>query len=530
MLLAAATFTCFLSGCGKGLPEELKSKADFIPENIQKAKDRIVQKEKKYQQLTTTQAFKPVKKIAQRENWTLKFSQGKSELGNADQLYQNSLKPLLKQNKLQSAPAVRDQINRIHTAISQAGKLAQQPFSRYNAILATIKNADRTHKNTVQKADQIFKSAQNIKSGPVQKATKDFPQMTDKISERFSKADQLAQECKKQLDIVNSQYEKHTKGQDADYAAFTDSAKKISAIQKEMRSAATEIDKDIQSLYKSYSKILMDMKQDYRVVIKRESWNENADFYHPRFVTFQRQVTPEAYEMLTADNLDAIASISPGFTGSKFTNRIGNHWETLNINPTANWQSGHNAAEFWVESANGVYYHQYLLETDGKTKETGWEKVSEDVYAAALPFLGMAILAKPYGLFEADQLTQAAPPGMAYVGNPEYGQWIGQNDDNRFWEWYGKYAFFSYLFFPRPYYYPYHSWHGWRTHHKYRKPYFGKTAKGFQQFGSKGVFINKSSKFQASNFVKSGGFKSQMASVRGGGTNLRGGGPNSRGK
>ncbi len=171
-----------------------------------------------------------------------------------------------------------------------------------------------------------------------------------------------------------------------------------------------------------------------------------------------------------------------------------------------------------------------MLEENGETQETEWEKVDESFYESNLEFLGMAILAKPYGVFEKDRLTQAAPPGMAYVGNSKYGEWKQNSSGNNFWSWYGKYALFSTLLFPRPYYYPYNSWNSWNSNYRHNRPYFGKNQKGSQQFGTSGSFIKTSPKFQSSTFAKSGGLKARTASVRGAGANLRGGGPKSKGK
>jgi hypothetical protein len=284
-------------------------------------------------------------------------------------------------------------------------------------------------------------------------------------------------------------------------------------------------------LYTSYTKILKDMKEDYFVTIKRESWDENSDYYDPRFATYQRQVSPELYEALIAEDLDTIATITAGFTGSKFSSKIGDRWKELAINPAEHWPGrGHNAAAFWVEDSREAYFHKYLLEQEGETRETDWEPVEPDVYDANFEYLGMAILAKPYGVFEEDRDVQAAPPGMAYVGNDKYGEWKTDSSGNSFWSWYGKYALFSMLFNSRPSYYGYNSWNGWNSGYRNSRPYFGKTQNGFQQYGTSGTAVKQSPGFQSSNFARTGGFRSQTASVRGAASGLRGGGPNNKGK
>jgi hypothetical protein len=169
-------------------------------------------------------------------------------------------------------------------------------------------------------------------------------------------------------------------------------------------------------------------------------------------------------------------------------------------------------------------------EENGKTTETDWIQVDESVYNADLDFLGMAILAKPYGVFEKDRIVQPSPPGMAYVGNPKYGEWKKDDTGNRFWSWYGKYAFFSSLFFSRPHPYYYNSWNNWRHNYRNSRPYYGKDRNGARRFGTFGTFVRRSPRFQNSAFAKSGGFRTQPPSVRGAGPGLRGGGPGTRGK
>jgi len=208
---------------------------------------------------------------------------------------------------------------------------------------------------------------------------------------------------------------------------------------------------------------------------------------------------------------------------------VGSLWKKLSINPGENWPGrNHNAASFWVEDSNETYFHKYLLEENGETQETDWEQVDASFYDANIDYLGMAILSKPYGMFEQDRLTQPTPPGMAYVGNDRYGEWKKDSQGNSFWSWYGKYALFSTLFGMRPSYYGYNSWNSWNNSYRGRQPYFGQTRNGFQKYGTAGAAVKQSPGFQSSSFAKSGGFKSQTASVRGAG--LRGGGPKSKGK
>ncbi len=530
--LTIAALVVVSAGCGGGLPKELKNDAKSLLNTIKAGKSRVDTHKEKYKNLTKSSEFKAVEPFAAKENWNQKFQLAHTEFVRAKTLYDKDLKPLVSKNKPELAPQVKQQIERIKKVLKDAEELSRYPISRFSKIKKTIVNVTSLQSRAKNNAEQITRIANEIKTGPISKANTDFPDLSEKINTRFAPLSNLERKSRDHLSVIADVYNKHTAGASADYAAFADSSDALLSDLEQAKILEPKLTLEMAQLYSGYTKILKDMKEEYFVTIKRESWNENSDYYDPRFATFQRQVSPEAYEALTADNLDTIAAITAGFTGSKLSTNIGGLlWKELSINPTEQWPGrGHNAASFWVENSKEAYFHQYILEENGETKETDWEKVDASFYDANLEYLGMAILAKPYGVFEKDRLVQASPPGMAYVGNSKYGEWKKDNTGNQFWSWYGKYALFSMLFNSRPSYFHYNSWNGWNNNYRNNRPYFGKTQNGFQKYGTSGTHVKQSPKFQNTNFAKSGGFKSQTASVRGAGANLRGGGPKSKGK
>lgn len=530
--VVALILAVMFNGCGQGLPKALKKEAKAIPDHIEQTQDQVKELENKYSSLSKSSEFAPIERFAQKENWNTKFAQAAQELKKAQDLFNAQLKPLIKKDKPELAPQVKQQIEQINKIMGDGLSLARYPVDRYSNIKETIRSAkplaDRSQENT----QQIEEIVTRLKDGIVAKALLDFPDASQKINDRFAPLSEIENQSKENLNIVRREFEQHRMGNPADYAAFTDSSQAIFNGLTTTGTLETKLTQELGQLYSSYTKILKDMKEDYIVTIKRESWDENSDYYNPVFATYQRKVDLDTYEALTADNVDNIAAITAGFRGSKFSSQVSPKiWEELKINPTENWPGrGHNAAAFYVDDSTEAYFHKYLLEKEGETSETDWEKVDADFFDANLEFLGMAILAKPYGVFEEDRITQATPPGMAYVGNPKYGEWQKDNSGNSFWSWYGKYALFSMLFSPRPFYYGFNSWNGWNSGYRNTRPYFGATTNGFQRFGTSGNFVKQSPSFQSSTFAKSGGLKAQTASVRGAGANLRGGGPQSKGK
>ncbi len=531
LCLIAVLAALMFSGCGPGLPDQVRKAALDLPGQIRAARSGTADQKKKYAGLVKSPQFTSLKKFAGKENWAEKFSLASTELDRAQSLYDAQVLPLIKENRPELASELIKQTDRIKSIITDAMALARYPVARFSKLVQAIENADNIKAMAGKKAEKILQIAERLKTGPAAKALNDFPDIRDKINAKLAPMTELARQTEHSLETVLREYEKHRSGKDANYAAFADSADNIDNGLKTAEKLEARISKQISGLYRSYTKILKDMKVRYFITVKRESWDENSDFYNPWDVSFQREVSPDVYEALTSSDIDTIATITPGFFGSKFSSSIGSLWDKLSINPVERWPGrGHNAASFWVDDAYEKYYHKYILEEDGKTSETDWIEVDESVYEADFNFLGMAILAKPYGVFEKDRIVQPSPPGMAYVGNPKYGEWKKDDSGNRFWSWYGKYAFFSTLFFSRPYPYYYSSWNAW--HHNYRnsRPYYGKDRNGARRFGTFGTLIRRSPRFQRSAFARSGGFRAQAPSVRGAGPGLRGGGPGTRGK
>ncbi len=232
----------------------------------------------------------------------------------------------------------------------------------------------------------------------VEKALADFPDNGSAIRSRFAPFLKIEQDAARHLEGVNSQFDRYTGNGKADFAVFADSCSALGLSAATIDKLAGDVQKDFQQLYQSYTKVLKDMKINYHVTVKRESWNENSDFYDPRFFTYHREIPADVYEQVTADNVDTIAEITAGFTGSRLKNRIGDVWNRLSIDPTENWPGrSHNAATFWIDDSNETFFHNYILEQNGETSETGWEQVDERVYDVNLEYLAWPFLRSPTG-------------------------------------------------------------------------------------------------------------------------------------
>ena len=164
----------------------------------------------------------------------------------------------------------------------------------------------------------------------------------------------------------------------------------------------------------------------------------------------------------------------------------------------------------YIEGSDN-YKHKYnaLIERDDSVyvQKTDWVTVSNIFFDANIENMGMEIASKKNG-----KVNKAVSPAgyTNYVGNEKYGQWR-ERDGNRFWEFYGKYAFMSSMFrmtmFPVRYSY-------WNNYHSnyygYGRSYYGPSYNGRNMYGTNSDYsrANNSSKWNS----KPTDFKSRVRS------------------
>jgi len=171
------------------------------------------------------------------------------------------------------------------------------------------------------------------------------------------------------------------------------------------------------------------------------------------------------------------------------------------------------------------YYHEYQI-LHGETAETmtsektGWIRVSGKVYRKREGMLGMSL----YSRNDKQEFPDPHPAGYGYVGDDRYGHWRTDDRGNRFWEFFGKYMFFSSMFrmFSGPVYYrDYDMYRSYRSAHR---PFFG----SHRQYGTAGAYTRKTNKSYFQRTRTSGNdFKSRVSRRMGrsrSGFSSRGGG------
>jgi hypothetical protein len=131
------------------------------------------------------------------------------------------------------------------------------------------------------------------------------------------------------------------------------------------------------------------------------------------------------------------------------------------------------------------YFHKYrvVMPEHAEAGTTDWLEVSPDYYQTNQPFLGMTLAIKKDGKLS----SSVSPAGYQYVGDSKYGQWRTNSRGGSFWEFYGKYAFFSSMFggFNRPIYR--NDYNSYRQHRSRNTPYFGSN----KQYGTNGSYTKQ---------------------------------------
>ena len=122
------------------------------------------------------------------------------------------------------------------------------------------------------------------------------------------------------------------------------------------------------------------------------------------------------------------------------------------------------------------YYQKYRIVQGERTGTTDWMKVPKDYYQRNENFLGMTLLSRKEGQYNAS----VGPPGYNYVGDEQYGKWERDSSGNSFWAFYGKYALISSLLGGSRIYR--NDYNTYRDYGRQGRPYYGRN----KQYGTSG--------------------------------------------
>lgn len=509
-----------LSMAGCGLPKDLKQEAEAQDQRINDLAMKITEKRNSLERFAKSDEYEKFAKYAERENWEGMLDEAQHMLNKGRTDYDQKVTPLLEANKKDQAP---DLIRALGNVRGQLRK-TDQASERVEKRIAFLRDVMSEPEPMVEKAEQDFSALTKqteATSQVLEKAKADYPDKIQDIDAKFAPVLDLKQESAQALDKAHAQLEMHKSSENADYAVLGDSCTLIAKDNETVKADCAALEKRSAELYKSYSKVLEDMRVDYFVAIGRTSWDNNAEYDRDNDYTYpSKQVDAESYEILASLPENTVLARYRGNFYSSVDNRV---WKSLNFNPTQDMSAWDDEAEFWISDMDAKFYHKYLIIEGANQRKTDWIEVDEDVFDKYEDALGMTIMSKPYGMYEDEALTEPMPPGMEYVGNSKYGEWRQDSGGRSFWHWYGQYAFFRMLMGNRYYYRG--DYDHWYRDYRGRRPYYGRGADTWGTYSSHGRTT-----YSNSHYGRSGGFSRSTPTVRGSGPASRGGGPGTRGK
>lgn len=532
----------FLSGCS-GLPDNLMHEFKLMPKRLMDSEALINTKKDDFNKLSSHSEWDFFSPYLESEKWIDKFTLAHDELNQAKKLFDSQIAPMADRNEPEETSAFSKLVDEFNMHLLASMASAKHAYTRIN-FLVTVRNTADEKYQTASKQYENIRSLHKRFTKKAKKAIVDYPDKKEDLVKRIGDFDTLVNESSDYYTTLKTEYLKKTS---ANYALLGDGAVALAKSTINITQYETQHDKKIAELYRSYVKVLTDQRVDYYVVIGRASWcegdycgNGNENNYPAT------QVDKHVFEYFDTLQESTIAKYRSSWGRANFTLNIPkDKWNLLKINYKSGLPSSHNYADYWLQSSYSKTYHKYTEIVNDTMTEMPWVAVSEDNFWNNYENLGMAIISKPYGYYEEDQIKDAQPVGMATVAKPvlkngiasgsnQYGEWRHSNG-NSFWHYYGMYRLFGALSGSRRY--SYSDWNGYSGRSRGR-PYYGRN----QEYGTYGANTYSSGRYRNSSFARrnpgevrsatSGTARSSRSqpSVRGAGTSSRSRGPSGGGK
>ncbi len=516
-----------LSGCG--ISEYSLELVEGLRNQIEHRKEGVEMAQRDLNTFLESDESIGFRGIAESEEWAARLDVGRTKAAAAEQLFMDEVQSLVDMNDSSNEYRLFDHQDRINALLAESSDESEFWRKRANELFETRENAE-TMRNTARGVVSEIQDKLGQAQTRAAAAKREFPEQATAIDQFMAPLSRLAQASSASLANLEREYQAHASGGRADYGMMATESAAIAQSQTQAIQGSATAEARFAELSRSYAKTLIDMRADYSLTIRRQSWDEMAESPALHNFDFVREVEGPTFE-----HLEAIPGSLATFQKGWFSDSLSlgasvdqARWDELKIDPKENWPDGDAHAELWVEKAEAKYFHKYHVVDNGEITETDFVPVDEDLFFANVENLGMDVEVKPYGAFEAEKLTQAAPPGMAFVGNPRYGRWENQGG-GQVWTWIAPYLFYRTLF-GSPHVYPRNEWSTWRSGYYRSRPYYGAAGAGAAMYGTRGSRTQTSPTLSGSRFARSGGFNRPSGSVRGAGPSSRGGGFGGSGK
>ncbi|MBI1355451.1 MAG: hypothetical protein GC160_13985 [Acidobacteria bacterium] len=524
--LGAALAALALAGCG--LSEDTRAAAERTKSQIEQRAKEIEVSRQALEAFKTSDASVGFRNAIEREQWDSHFALADEKIREARESFEQNVQPILDSNDSSLEYGLLANLETI-APILKSAKDESDFWKERSQSLATAKaNAAQLRTEAQAGVQQIEDELAELRTRAAA-AKKEFAEQSVAIDQMMAPLAAVARGAQDALASFEAQYKAHASGAAADYGVLASESERLQTLAAKMTQGTAAAEAKFAELSHSYAKTLTDMKAEYAMTIRRQSWDESAEYPSLHDHDYARTMDGAMFDYLD-DVPGSLATFSKGWFSNDLALLPGidqAHWDALKIDPEEQWPDGDNMAEIWVETATAQYFHKYHVVENGAESETDWVPVDEAFFFANLDNLGMDVEAKPYGMFEENKLTHAAPPGMAYVGNERYGRWERQGG-GMVWTWIAPYLFYRTLF-GNPWMYTRDEYNTWHSGYYGSRAYYGGTSSA-PIYGTHGRSTQTSPTLSSSTFGRSGGFSRPSGSVRGAGPASRGGGFGGSGK
>jgi hypothetical protein len=508
-----------------GISGDTKESAEKLPGQISAASATVTKAQQQFNQ-TLQRPNATFMKAYQADVERGGFREAAALVAGADKLYSGQLKPVLDRNEEADNARANQLVADINRRLKQAQELSKLPGLRATEVIKAKDNATAlttTAKANVAELDRTT----NELGQTVQAAAAKYPQQAGAINKRLVPIQQQRQTADREL----TRLEAGLKTDPPNYATLYDTSSTITATHQAAMPTAGKLRTQLADVDNTVTRTLVDMKIDCTVTVTRSSWDESSDGGESTH-TYRRDLPGNTEACLywegLSDKLDDDAQIGeyedpwngdPRFKLAGGVDR--KRWDQLSLDFRQDWPGSHNSATYHLEAVDLQYFHKVNTTRNGVMTQGDWQPVSAEVFDDREYDLGMDIYTKPAGTFDDEASDEASPPGMAYIGNPDYGQWRNDSSGSSFWVFYGQYRFFSDLLGGSVYRSDYND---------YNRRYYGRGG----YYGSMGdrdrwgtLSPQTRSRYTTTNWVRTGG---QEASIRTAGPSGRAGGPGGGGK
>lgn len=493
-----------LAGCRAGLSHETRLAGESVSPAITRTSDAITGFERDHREMLNTPRYARVKPFAEQAGFDEVLREARGHLERARDIYKTRVLPALNENRSEGTEALLKSAGEVRDELDLARECVTRITRTRESLLKAATDLPSFEKRLAGLEAPLVRRHGTLKSA-VQAAKKKHPAKAKDLDKRLGEFGRWVNGIQTRKSTVQTESAK----KNPDLLSIVRVDREADATATEAERLAKDLEKRMDDLDHTVTRRLEDMRLDYIVAFSRSSWDEFSDYDDEGVYPFGRvAVSLQLAEKLSkrgGEMVDASVLREAG------------------LDPYRNLPSGHGSYEFWIEDVDDQAFHKYVETVDGKSTVTDWIPVDDVLFDRHEKDLGMEIYVKPYGMYADEAITTATPPGMAFVGNPRYGQWSGSA-----WNWLPAYLFYSRLF-DGNHHYQRDQWNRWNQFRRSGQPYYGEGEREEERpYGTNGrlgrVYYGNS------NWGRTSGFRSYDLSFRGLGPEYRGGGPGGGGK